>query len=70
MGDLVRFKNANDSPEGLTRIHTRIHCVATPDPLESDDELERIATQNFLSTLAHVALTVAKREAEAEQVDP
>ena len=49
---------------GLTPIHGRIHCVATPDDDHSNghDELERIDIDNFLSTLAEIAISVARRE--------
>ena len=54
---------------GLTSIHRRIHCAATPatDELNGHDELERIDIDNFLSTLAEVAVSVAQRGA---MVDP
>ena len=46
----------------MTCIHQRIHCAATPDPQEEPDELDQIAIQNFLDTLAEVALAVAQRK--------
>ena len=52
--------------EGLTSIHTRIHCVATTDTLEEADELDRIDIDNFLSTLAEVATAVVRREQQAD----
>ena len=51
---------------GLTPIHRRIHCGATPDTTESDDELDHIAIDHFLDTLAEVALAVVRRR---EQLD-
>ena len=58
------FRSENDCPEGLTCIHTPIHCAATQDTGETDghDELERIDIDHFLSTLAQVATAVARRE--------
>ena len=51
---------------GLTRIHSRIHCAATEDTSELDHELERIALDHFLDTLGEVALAIARRR---EQLD-
>jgi len=51
-------------PDALTRIHGRIHCAATPDAPEHDEdetELDRIAIDNLLDTLAEVALAIARR---------
>ena len=56
-------------PDALTRIHRRIHCAATPDASEHDEdetELDRIAIDNLLDTLAEVALAIARRR---EQLD-
>ena len=56
-------------PDALTGIHGRIHCVATPDAPEHDEdetELDRIAIDNLLDTLAEVALAIARRR---EQLD-
>ena len=51
-------------PEGLTCIHPRIHCVATPDTgdLNSYDELDCIDIDYLISTLAEVAISIARRE--------
>ena len=57
------------APDALTRIHGRIHCAATPDASEHDEdetELDRIAIDNLLDTLAEVALAIARRR---EQLD-
>ena len=51
---------------GLTPIHQRIHCAAIPDSIEPEDELDGIAINNFLDTLAEVAMAVARRR---EQLD-
>ena len=56
-------------PDALTRIHGRIHCAATPDASEhgeDETELDRIAIDNLLDTLAEVALAIARRR---EQLD-
>ena len=55
---------AEDDP-GLTSIHGRIHCAATQDA-DDNDELDRIAIDNFLQTLADVALSIAKRRAPVD----
>ena len=55
--------------DALTGIHGRIHCAATPDASEHDEdetELDRIAIDNLLDTLAEVALAIARRR---EQLD-
>ena len=57
-------------PDALTRIHGRIHCAATPDATKHDEhetEFDRIAIDNFLDTLAEIALAIARRR---EQIDP
>ena len=55
---------AEDSVEnGLTGIPNPIHWPATQEPVEAEyHELDRIAVDNFLDTLANVALTIAARE--------
>ena len=56
-------------PDALTRIHGRIHCAATPDASEhgeDETELDRIAIDNLLDTLAEVASAIARRR---EQLD-
>ena len=57
------------APDALTRIHGRIHCAATPDAPEHDEdetELDRIAIDNLLDALAEIALAIAQRR---EQLD-
>ncbi len=56
---------AEDDP-GLTSIHRRIHCAATQDA-DDNDELDRIAIDNFLQTLTDVALSIAKRREPVER---
>ena len=51
-----------DLPNGLTGIHQRIHCAATTDTDGVEIDQERIDVDNFLSTLARIALAVAARE--------
>ena len=47
--------------EGLTRIHPRIHYVATQDGAEEPTETDTIMVEAFIETLAEVAMAVAKR---------
>ncbi len=51
----------NKEVKALTSIHTGIHCAATPDTPEEPDELDQIAIDTFLDTLAEVALAVSQR---------
>ena len=63
MGDLVPLNTENGAHEGLTPIHGRIHCAATPDTDAAQyTETERVIIDNFLNTLAEVALSVASRK--------
>lgn len=50
----------NGVPQGLTCIHSRIHCVATQD--QGDGEIDKIDIANFIRTIADVALEIARRE--------
>ena len=52
------------SKDGLTGIPHRIHWPATQDSGGSElDELDRIAVENFLDTLADIAIRLATRQA-------
>ncbi len=53
-------KVARIQPEGLTCIPQRIHCGATPEG-ETLSEVDIIAVEQFLDTLADVAMAVASR---------
>ena len=52
--------------KALTPIHRRIHCGATPDTVEPEDELVNMAINNFLDSLAEIALAVAHRKQELD----
>ena len=54
------------SVNGLTPIHQRIHCAATPDTIADANELDVIAREIFIDTLAEVALAIARRKIELE----
>ncbi len=51
-------------PAGLTSIHGRIHCAATDGYQTGENEVENIALDNFIKTLAEVAISVVKRKGE------
>ncbi len=53
-----------DKRTALTSIPRRIHCAATSAPEQDEDfvdELDEIEIDNFLTTLAEVAMAVATR---------
>ena len=54
------------SVNGLTPIHQRIHCAATPDTIADANQLAIITVDNFVDTLAEVALAIARRKIELE----
>ena len=54
---------------GLTSIPHRIHCPATTHWVGGNDELDEIAVEHFLDTLAKVALAIASRKLRCERVD-
>ena len=57
-----------DPSEGLTSIHGRIHCAATEDTTEDEySETDQIIIQNFLNTLAEIAVAVASRKGRQEE---
>ena len=57
----------NISPDLLTRIHDPYTLFATPAGITAADE---VIVQNFLQTLAEVALAVAARKSNAQEVKP
>ncbi len=60
----------NGAPQGLTCIHSRIHCAATQDTLEDGySETDMIVVKSFLNTLAEVALAVAARQSSMKTDD-
>ena len=54
-------RKENGQENGLTPIPSGIHCPATADGVGGWDELDEIAVEHFLDTLAQVALAVASR---------
>ena len=57
----------SNGQQALTSIPEGIHCAATPEDLNEQDELDEIAINNFLDTLAEVALAVARRRQQLDQ---
>jgi hypothetical protein len=53
--------------KGLTPIPSRIHCPATTERVGGRDEIDEITVDNFLDTLAQVALAIASRKAAQAQ---
>jgi hypothetical protein len=59
---------SKSAQNGLTGIPDRIQCLASRNTQEAGyDELDSIAVEYFLTTLAEIALSVAAREAKEEQ---
>ncbi len=54
-------------PTALTSIRRGIHCAATTDATDVEDELRENEIQHFLDTLAEVALAVARRRQQIDQ---
>ncbi len=59
---MARRQTKPNGHKALTSIPEGIHCAATPEDLDEQDELDEIAINNFLDTLAQVALAVANRD--------
>ncbi len=53
--------------KALTSIPEGIHCAATPEDPKENDELDEIAINHFLDTLAEVAMAVANRRLARNQ---
>ncbi len=63
MGEITPISHSNGDSQGLTPIHPRIHCAATPDtPEDGYSETDMILVKNFLNTLAEVAIAAATRK--------
>ena len=64
---MSRSPRKTKSDNGLTGIPLRIHCAATTeggDLNDEYDELEQIQVDHFLQTLAKIAIAVAARQAD------
>ena len=58
---MAQQKTKSNGHKALTSIPEGIHCAATPEDLNGQDELDEIAIDHFLDTLAEVAVAVANR---------
>ena len=66
VGDPEDVTAEDTAGEGLTRIHARIHCVATPEVRDGDTRLEEAQIDNFVRVLAEVSLAVARRKGSTD----
>ena len=64
---MARRQTKPNGHKALTSIPEGIHCAATPEDPEGNDELDEIAINHFLDTLAEVALAVANRRIARNQ---
>ncbi len=64
---MARRQTKSNGQKALTSIPEGIHCAATPKDLKEKDELDEIAINHFLDTLAEVALAVARRRQQLDQ---
>ena len=64
---MARQQTKPNGHKALTSIPEGIHCAATPGDLKGQDELDEIAINHFLDTLAQVVLAVANRRLARNQ---
>jgi hypothetical protein len=62
-----RARKEKGQENGLTPIPPGIHCPATTDWVGGQDEIDEIAVEHFLDTLAQVALAIASRKTAQDQ---
>ena len=67
VGDIGAVETSPSPENGLTSIPHRIHCPATTERVGGQDELDDLAVEHFLDTLAQVALAIASRKAAQAQ---
>ena len=70
VGDVMPSQRRNTPANGLTGIPRRIHCAATTTHEGEYSETDQIMVDNFLHTIAEVALAVASRRARQNNDDP
>jgi hypothetical protein len=63
MPDQPTSRKESGGENGLTPMPPGIHCPATTERVGGRDELDEITVDNFLDTLAQVALAIASRKA-------
>ncbi len=64
---MARRQTKSNGQKALTSIPEGIHCAATPEDPNGQDELDEIAINNFLDTLAEVAMAIANRRLARNQ---
>ena len=64
---MAQRKTKSNGHKALTSIPEGIHCAATPEDLNGQEELDEIAINHFLDTLAEVAVAVANRRLARNQ---
>jgi len=62
-----KFQQPSGLENGLTPIPPRIDCSATTEKVGGWNEIDEIAVDNFLDTLAEVVLAIASRKAAQAQ---
>jgi hypothetical protein len=62
-----RARRESGRANELTSIPSGIHCPATTDGVGGLDEIDEIALEHSLDTLAQVALAIASRKAAQNQ---
>ena len=61
MDEVRPIQRRNGDGEGLTGIHARIHCAATPDTTEEYSETDMIIVNNFLNPKSTEGMTMQQR---------
>ena len=65
MGEIIPIKEDSVVSDGLTPIHSSIHCPDTEDAgcyCEGMTERNRIDIENFINTLADITVSIVQRE--------
>lgn len=68
--DRTKSTRKSHPAKELTCIPRRIHCATTPDADGIEEELDRIAIDAFLDTLAETTLAIVRRRAEWDSSRP
>ena len=64
---MAQRQTKSNGHKALTSIPEGIHCAATPEDPNGQDELDEIAIDYFLDTLAEVAMAIAHRRIARNQ---
>ena len=60
--DVLSLPEESGGKNRLTPMLQPIHCAATNEALNPDDELDQFEIDNLLNTLAEVAIAIARRK--------